>query len=180
MKLNVEKKIVLTVALCALAIVVIVGGLIWPLVRSIEKIAADTQAHKNSLQTRSGGPLTLRAAIKKASQAREYLSSQNYRLFKKGDELQLITTLEQIAAAAHVTAAITQSNLDTPARTENTIVLTVSGSYANILAYLDRLENSPYFIIIERLILTPSGNAAASAAAPDVEAALVISVYVSD
>ena len=73
-------------------------------------------------------------------------------IFHSGNELNLITDLENIAIKNKVAQKIESSNLDNI--TNNTVVLTLktSGTYSNVLNFLADLENYNYFLQMKKIL----------------------------
>ena len=67
-------------------------------------------------------------------------------IFRRGDELKLITALENIAAKNKVSQKINGSNIDKVNAPTINISLSISGKYSNVLNYLADIENMRYFI----------------------------------
>lgn len=87
----------------------------------------------------------------------QVINYDNY-FFSKGNELQLITDLESLAAKNKISQRIITSNLDNYQNNRIKIEIGASGNYPDLLKYLNDLENYKYFLIIESLDFQPVGR----------------------
>ena len=120
----------------------------------------------------------MRSTLKQTDAIKAELARVPDRLFREGDELELITKLEAIAAKNAITQKITNSNLDNIANRRITISLAIAGSYLGVLNYLADIENERYFIIPARILLIPTTGQNKSANA-NINMNLDISLHVS-
>lgn len=94
--------------------------------------------------------------------------------FTNGDELQLITDLESMAAKNKITQRIITSNLDNYQNNRISIEIGATGDYSDLLEYMNDLENYKYFLTIQKLDFQPSGRSAEQTTA---SLRLTISLY---
>ncbi|HRY36705.1 MAG TPA: hypothetical protein P5230_02375 [Candidatus Magasanikbacteria bacterium] len=138
---------------------VLLDGAIGFGVYKVEKmIQAKDQEIKNYLQElerKSRGSQNLKEALARVRNTKATMNDYEKYLFRSGQELDLITDLENIAAKNKINQKIESSNLDKISDNTITLNLRASGSYKNILSYLADLENYDYFLQITSLDLNP-------------------------
>lgn len=138
---------------------VLLDGAIGFGVYKVEKmIQAKDQEIKNYLQElerKSRGSQNLKEALARVRSTKVTMSNYERFLFRSGNELDLITDLENIASKNNVTQKIESSNLDKINDNTITLNLRTSGSYKNILGYLADLENYDYFLQVTSLDFNP-------------------------
>lgn len=111
-----------------------------------------------SLETKSCRTEDLRSALTKIRDTQQKVEQYNSFLFRKGNELQLITDLESMAIKNNVSQNIINSNLDNAASNILEITLDITGSFENALNYLLTLERHPYFLTVENMEFYPTGE----------------------
>ena len=178
MMLDENKKLIITVWISLFLFVAIIAGVLVPTVWHIRKTAAESYALRVALEQRYEQSLRSRVTRQKLQEIKETISDFGRFLFKPGEELQLITFLENLATTHTLTQTINNSNLD-KIKTSPTaeISFNVSGDYQNLLEYIAELERSDYFITIEHLELKPIFNKtgeASSLATLDINAKLYV------
>lgn len=167
MRLNLENKIKLVVIGFSLTVAAIIGGAILPTARDIYDINRETLDLRNYLEQKHKNALGLRQSAEKINAAKQQTGIFSAALYRAGDELKLITFLENTAAKNNLAQKIQAPNLDKP---ENKIIkfsLNLNGQYRNILEYLSDLEAAPYFIIINRLQLSDASRNTSRSSAPN-------------
>lgn len=144
------------------------------------KIGARSTEIKNqitSLNRRTLSTENLRDNLEKIKIASEQISDYGQRIFPSGDELQLITDLEAIAASNKIVQQITSSNLDNYGNAAVNIVLSANGSYTNVLEYMADLEKYRYLLSINKIELTPTSLSPVDSAQTAVNLRINISLY---
>ncbi|MEK7212872.1 MAG: hypothetical protein AAB678_00340 [Patescibacteria group bacterium] len=155
--LNPVKKAEASVAIFAL-LVVIIAGIIWPTVGYIGKINNDTSDLRIYLEKKYESAKSLKKSVKKIDEVRAGVESFPQHLFHPGDELKLITILENLAAENKINQRVVNSNLDKLTGEAVRVSLIVAGDYQNFWRYLRQFEKLGLFLNIERLYLVPSAS----------------------
>jgi Tfp pilus assembly protein PilO len=150
-----EKKIVITIGLFAGVSLLIVLAVILPTVANIRAMDRDTYNLRLTLERKNEQAINYRMAIKQIDNLKKEMPVFNEHLFFAGDELKLITTLENLATKHGINQRIINSSLDNITNQKILISLAITGSYAHSLAYLDDLEHLPYFINVVKFSMTP-------------------------
>lgn len=178
MRLALEKKIIATVIALAAAATVIVAAVILPTVHYIKELDRETYELRVYLEKKYERSLNVRSTLNQTDAIKAELARLPDRLFREGNELDLIMRLEAIAAKNSVAQKITGSNLDNVADRRIRISLAVAGDYQNTLNYLADIENELYFIVPDRVLLLPVAGQNKPAGA-NTAINLDISLYVS-
>jgi Tfp pilus assembly protein PilO len=154
MKLNHEKKIITLLALISVITLVIILGIIWPTINYIKKLEEDTTSLRNYLEKKYEHTKSIRTSKQQIEEISSAVNQYSNYMFFQGDELKLITILENIAVANKITQKIDNSNLDKLSGDTINISLTLNGDYFNILKYLSTLEKEKYYFNINHLQLS--------------------------
>lgn len=157
MRLSIEKQTIVTVGIFSGVILLVVLGVIIPTAQYIKRLNDETTTLKNYLERKYESTTNLRSSIKKIEEIKLAVNEYPQYFFKPGDELVLITALEDIANKNKVTQKIENSNLDQKASNSIRVSLSVNGEYEKTLKYLSDLEKLNYFINVEKLQLTSAG-----------------------
>ena len=155
--LNTEKKTILILTIFSVVTLAIIFGIIFPTVRYIKNLEQDTSVMREYLEKKYENTRTIRTSKKKIEEIESIVATYPNYLFYRGDELNLITSLENLANNNKVTQRIDNSNLDKPGNII-TLSLTINGDYQNIIKYLSALEKEKYYFIITNLQLSSAFN----------------------
>ena len=147
MKVTLEKKTILTSLGFMLGLILVVAIVIIPVSLAIHQMQTDMFQLRLFLEQRLERATRLKAAAKNLPEIKATAAGWKDRLVERGDELRLITFLENLAAKNGVKYKITSSNLDKPAEPRLALTIAAAGSYRKILSYLAGLEKSDYFIM---------------------------------
>jgi len=158
MRLNIEKQTIVTVGVFSAIILLIVAGIIVPTAGYIKKLNDETTNLKNYLERKYESTVHLKSSIKKIEEIKSIVDEYPKYFFRPGDELVLITALENTATKNKVTQKIENSNLDQKNIDQVKITLSVSGDYENVLNYIADLEQLKYFINLEKIQITSGGT----------------------
>lgn len=148
--LNTEKKTILILGIFSTITLVIIFGVIFPTIRYIQNLEHETAGLREYLEKKYENTKTIRTSKKKIEEIELVVAKYPDYLFYYGDELKLITFLENLANSNQVTQKIDNSNLDKLGDAV-TLSLTVNGDYQNILKYLSALEKGNYYFVITNL-----------------------------
>lgn len=151
MKLNHEKKIIAILSLISIITVAIILGIIWPSISYIKNLEKDTTSLRDYLEKKYEHTKSIRTSKQKIEEISSAVSQYSDYMFFHGDELKLITLLENLAATNKITQKIDNSNLDKINGDTINISLTLNGDYTNIIKYLSALEKENYFFNISRM-----------------------------
>lgn len=160
MRLNIEKQTIVTVGVFSGVILLILLGVIIPTAQYIKRLNDETTELKNYLERKYETTAHLRSSIKKIEEIKLTVDEYSQYFFRPGDELLLITALENIANKNKVTQKIENSNLDQKSSDLIKVSLLISGDYEKTLGYLSDLEKLNYFLNIEKVQISSAGTRA--------------------
>lgn len=159
MKLNLEKKTIAVVIMFAVFCLGIIFGIIWPAVAKIRELNKQTGEIRAYLEQKYENTKNMRASKQKIEEIKIAAAEYPNFLFKTGNELSLITTMEDIAAKNKIKQKIENSNIDKITDQQIKISLNIEGTYLNVLNYLTDIENLNYFLNVRQLNFTPGAGA---------------------
>ncbi|MDO8499104.1 MAG: hypothetical protein Q7S66_00390 [bacterium] len=177
MRTILEKKVILSVAILATTVSLILASVIWPAAKQILKINQETDALLKTVELRYENAKNIRKNLSKTQSIREEVVGFNKFIFTKDDGLKLITLLESIADKNGVTQKIENSNIDNPAAEYTEVNITVQGNFIKTFGYLVDLENTDYFINIGSLELTTAPSRTATKNEQNINIRLSINLY---
>ncbi|MFA5770922.1 MAG: hypothetical protein WC894_05515 [Patescibacteria group bacterium] len=157
LNLNTEKKTIIIVIFFSIITLAIIFGIIFPTIQYIKNLEKETTGLREYLENKYENTRAIRTSKKKIEEIESIVTKYPDYLFYHGDELKLITSLENLANNNHVIQRIDNSNLDKLGDTLN-LSLTLNGDYQNIIKYLSSLEKENYYFIITNLQLSSAFN----------------------
>ncbi len=152
--LSLERRTIIILALFLLSTTVVIVLLFLPTVRYIKNISDDTGKLREYLNKKYESSHSLLNYKQRIEENKAAIEEYKDYLFFKGDELQLITKLENLADTYQVNQKINNTDLDKPGNTLH-ISLTVTGNYQNLLQYLLALEKQIYFLQVKTVHFSP-------------------------
>lgn len=179
MESSLTKKIIIRVSALSLLAATITFGVFTPTIGYIKKTADESYKLRMLLEQRYEESSRSRITQKKLEEVKSSMPNFYPFLFKPGEELKLITSLETLSAKHNLTQTINNSTLDKTISKQNAgISISLNGSYTNALKYIADLESSDYFIHINQLQFTPvySRNGETE---PNVNLNITIELYVN-
>lgn len=179
MNLNLKNKILLYNSTFAVIILAVLVAIIYPTIKQIKQVRQQALELREYLEKRSNRSSRVHLSLQQIAKIKSEVELFPNYLFKKGEELNLITTLESIAAKNHLTQKIENSNFDNITNNTIDLSLATAGNYANSIAYLNDLEKLKYFINLQRLELMPSASRA-NEKNNEINMRLNLSLYAND
>jgi len=146
-----EQKIITVVSVLFVLTIAIGVGIIYPTVSYIMKINQNTLDLRLYLERRYENVRKMHNSLQQVNEIREKVANYDQYLFHPGDELALITALENLSARHQVEQKIDSTNLDQANKKQVNIGLTVTGGYNDLLDYLSDLESFNYFLNVTQL-----------------------------
>jgi|SRR3989339_1564302 len=177
MRLNFEKMVIFRVLFFGAIITAIAGAIIWPTISYIHALNQETHNLRTYLEKRYESTKHIRYSRQKADEIQKETGDFSSVIFKTADQINLITTLENIAARHKITQKIDNLNLD-KSSSQLTLSLNIEGGYLDSLHYLTDLEKINYFLQIEKLSWTPVFNRQEQSSS--VKMYLGLKLYVND
>ncbi|MBI2436306.1 MAG: hypothetical protein HYV41_00990 [Candidatus Magasanikbacteria bacterium] len=146
------QKILILISIIFVGILMIVLLVIIPSIRYIHAIKNTIELNESRMEEQYQKIRLLKKSISELSTIKHKVAIFDTVLIASGDELSAIRLIEKLAETYDVSQQFKLSG------TENTDTLSfdlsVTGSYSHILNYLRGLETFPYYVSIEKMILT--------------------------
>lgn len=179
MKIDLTKKTIISVSILSSLALIIIFGIAFPTLTYIKKTADESYRLRVFMEQKYEQSLRTRVTRKKLEEIKNTTADFYPFLFKSGDDLKLITFLENLSAKYDITQTIVNSSLDKNGNASTiSISMNLEGNYNNILKYIAELESSNYFIYIKRLQLAP-GYTRSGETTPTTNLSLTIELYVN-
>ena len=157
MVLDLTKKITIWVSALSLLAIAIIVGVFVPALVNIKKTSDDSYKLRLLLEQRYEKSLNSRITKKKLEEIKTSVPNFYPFLFAPGDDLKLITFLENLSAKHNITQTIANSTFDKMGNHQMvSISMNLSGNYNDLLKHLAEMEASDYFIYITQMQFTPS------------------------
>jgi hypothetical protein len=157
MSFDLTKKTIVWVGILSVLALGIILGVVVPTLGYIKKTSEDSFKLRMLLEDKY--EQSLRSHITRRKLEEIKISSADFYpfLFRAGDDLKLITFLENLSTKHNISQTITNSTLD-KINTSHivSVSMNINGNYTDILKYIADLEASDYFIYINEMQFTPS------------------------
>jgi Tfp pilus assembly protein PilO len=153
-KLNLQKKTIIILTIFLVVTIIIIATVILPTITYIKSLNRETADLKRYLEKKYEVNHSLLNSKQKIEEIKNSMDEYQSYIFFKGEELKLITQLENLSNNFQVIQTINSSNLDKPDETIR-LSITIKGNYPNVLKYLTALEKQNYFLHIKNLRLSP-------------------------
>lgn len=148
--MSIRKKTIILVTIIAVAISAIAIFAIIPTIKNIKNISFKVNLMKIEVEKDYDNRITLRNAIEKLRKIQTATENFLDIYIKKNEELELITSLEDIADRYSLSQEINLMYAKETAPTEEKnqvgIQISLKGDYMNIIRYLYDLRRMPYYI----------------------------------
>jgi len=154
MRLNFEKRVTFHVLFFCVVITLIAGAIIWPTVIYIRNLNRDSYELRVYMEKKYESTKNMRFSRQKTAEIKEEVQGFSKLTFRSTDQLELITTLENVASQHNITQKIANLNLDNDTKFL-TLSLSTVGSYDDSWRYLADLEKTNYFLQIDKLAFSP-------------------------
>ena len=171
-----KKTIVVLAILIAANVVLLIGSVL--ISRRISAQSKTISEQVGTLNKRNLSTENLRDSLAQIKTVGSRIENFDQYLFSPGEELRLITDLENMALTNKITYKIGNSNLDDYTDSRLDIELSLSGLLTNMIKYLNDLESYKYVISIRRMEFSPSGAVSQeNSAQVNANLRLLISLY---
>ncbi len=159
MKLTPRHKIIGSLGLTALALGILASLVVWPSIQEIHSLNSQIDQQRLQLEELYQKGRNIKKTLEEYRAIKPTLTSLDRVFVKRGQELAFITTLESVAHETGVTQELKQNTAPSPEGNSTlSLQLQLSGTLEHILAYLSRLEALDYYVNIDLVRLSRSGN----------------------
>ena len=149
------KRTMMLVIFLSLLILTVVFGIITPTIYSTKQTTENVYQLRQFLEVKNQADLRSHVTKKKITDMKKVSDGFARYVFRAGEELKLITYLEDTATANKLTQTVNNSNIDRVTNNLITISISATGKYRDIMSYIRSIELSDYFINIEQLQMAP-------------------------
>lgn len=161
----IQKKLVISLLIILLVLFLISIFVIYPSIRKINNIKINVEKLETELEDKYNNARKLRRTMKELEEIKQNVQKYQTITIKKGDELSLITTLENIAKKNNIEQNLDVSFFDYTVDSKNPkgekpaldqyyeISFLNIGKYKDLLNYLGDLEELPQYLIIKNLTI---------------------------
>lgn len=146
-----KQKIIITGVLVIIFLTVVVL-VILPTLRDIFDLRQKILTQKAELEERYNRRISIKLALRNLKGVQQEFKNVSGHIFRApGSEIDFITTLEDLANRHNLEQKLRlevnlQTNLDRTHEVEIPLFLDITGSYTNLIKYLDDLEKSKLFV----------------------------------
>jgi len=172
MKLSLTKRLILYIIGIALGLFIIAGFIVTPTVNDILTIKGDINIIQGELEKRYERTQKLKRSIQELNSLREEANKFAQATIRQGEELRVITELENLANIYQIDQTLNlqfhDTSEDKPTKGSKAKVHPLpqyyrfsflnNGQFEDQLKYLQALETLPYYLIINNLQLEKRGG----------------------
>lgn len=177
-RLDLKKKIMLSIAAVALFVAGISYLVIYPTIRDIKDMSANIDAQRTDLEKKYVRGQSLNKLANNLKKVEPKMELLDKIFINQNRALEFITTLEEVASSNNVEQKI---NLMTDRSdkifefTRTPLQITLTGSFNNVMAYLIKIESLNYYININNIDMVKAGNG--QDGGPQVSAQIMSNTY---
>jgi Tfp pilus assembly protein PilO len=150
-----EKKILITILVLISAVGIITGGIIYPTMKYIKELDAETYQLRVTMERKNEQVMSYRFAIKQLERIKATMPDFGQHLLYTGDELKLVTMLENLATEHGVVQRMSSADAGNVVNNRIQLSLTVQGEYNKVVEYLNTIEHLPYFATFNKVSMNP-------------------------
>jgi len=175
MKLTPRHKIIGSIGLTTLALGVLGALVVWPSVQEIQTLNSQIDQQRLQLEELYQKGRNIKKTLEEYHAIKPTLGALDQVYVKHGQELAFITTLEGVASDAGVTQELSQSSTPNADTNSLSLQLKVGGTLQQILTYLTKVEALDYYVNIDLVRLSRSGDQTNN---PNLSAIFLATTYV--
>jgi len=146
MKFTLQQRIFGFIGVILAAILVVTCLIVWPSIKKIYNLKTDIDVIENDIEQRYLNSLKLKRTMRELEEIKTQAAKYKQATIKKGEELQVITALENIANTNNIEQNLNASLAE--GERSYQFSLLNNGTFANHIKYLQALETLPYYMII--------------------------------
>ncbi len=165
-RLTIKQKILFTLGLIVAVLLAIIGGIVYPVAKKIYTLQQEINKIEMDLEKRYENSKKLQRTVREIDTITKETEKMAQTMIKAGDELGLITQLENLAEQNHIMQDLEvafkeiRQDQNLPAGQTGThaglthyYLLTFSnqGEFNDHLEYLTELEKSPFYLITDNI-----------------------------
>lgn len=155
-----RQKIIITTSLTALTILALTAFITWPSIREIRRLNNEIDAQRLELEELYYKGQSLKETLEAYNKVKPTIGSLDRVYVERGQELSVITTLEQVADTTNVKQTIKTNETDKSTKTMP-LQLELMGDLAHIIRYLGGIEALDLYVNIDTIRLGSTGRVVA-------------------
>ncbi len=159
MKISLSKKLFLSLTILVVIILCICVTILYPTIKTIISLGSDISKIQQNLEEKYEISQKLRRSLQEIDKVEKNTVLYSQAFIKKGEELEVITALENIATENNITQNMDMVLVNTEGKDKSAlpqyykISFVTNGFFSDQIAYLDALNKLPYYVIIQNLNL---------------------------
>ena len=157
---NAKNRITASVMVMVMLILAMIVFIIYPSAKRIKQLSQDISVQKQELDDIYARGQNLSKTIKQYENVKPRIAELTGIYLQEGEELKLITALEQAASKAGVTLdKQLSSNKDSQNNSKILpLQLTVGGNFAELIQFMVELEKMDYYLNVSNIRINKSSN----------------------
>ncbi len=152
---SIKHSLIFLATIISISIIGVMVGIIVPSVRLILHVRHDVRETEGALEQEYKETRILRRSIREVGDITKKIAEYKHAFIHEGDELKLITELENIATTNHIdqTLQVDKTHTKRGATTKPAYVFSFNnrGTFADHVRYLRAIEQLPYYMNISAL-----------------------------
>ncbi len=152
-----RQKIIITSSLTVLTILVLVAFVTWPSIKEIRRLNTEIDAQRLELEELYYKGQSLKETLEAYSKVKPTIGTLDRVYVERGQELGVITTLEQVADSSKIKQTIKTNEVDKSKQTMP-LQLELVGDLTRIINYLGAIEALDLYINIDTVRLGSVGR----------------------
>lgn len=152
-----EKKFILVIAIIAFLFILINGLVVFPQYKKIQKANQQITALREDLEKRYEKAKQYRKSRANLTETKKIAEEVNQYFLKKGEEIKLITILENKAEALGLDQDLKLNSNSTKLANKLSAInldISITGDYAHAVTYLNFLQKNTFYLSLERVTIT--------------------------
>ncbi len=156
---SLKNKLIIILIIIVATLVIISLGIIYPTVKKINELKNDITKIQNEVEQKYNNSQKLRRTMRELTETKTNTEKFTQATMKLGDELKVITELEDLALKYNIDQTLNISYSGNDAKIKNTatqyyeLSFLNNGYFADHIKYLNEIEKLPYYIIIKNISL---------------------------
>lgn len=157
-RLTLKQRILLMLGLIIAVLLAILGGIVYPVAKKIYHLQKEINKIEAELEKRYENSQKLQRTVRELDTVKKEVGNLSRTIIKAGDELGLITELEQLAEASRISQNLSVALKEIPKEERQAgfthyyfLTFSNTGEFANLVSYLSELEKMPFYLITDNI-----------------------------
>lgn len=157
-RLALKQRILLMLGLIVAVLLAILGGIVYPVAKKIYHLQREINKIEAELEKRYENSQKLQRTVRELDTVNKNVSDLSQTIIQAGGELGLITELEKLAEASHISQNLNVALKEIPKEERRAdfthyyfLTFSNTGEFANLVSYLSGLEKMPFYLITDNI-----------------------------